>query len=143
MQRFLEYARTAAQAERELVRIRAIKAVAMSALMAAANLPITAASAHVNVDLVAMPGNGEPLFEGSSWPVTPKPTASETTANADAARGSLTDLLILDRYEQRATARRDRAVLHIIARYVLMTVINSCNWRNEPKSIPPIARSMI
>jgi hypothetical protein len=111
----LEYARTAAQAERELARIRAMKAVAMSALMAVANLPIAAVSADVVVDLVAMCGSGEPLFEGSPAPAMPKPTASEPTAKADAGRRSLTDLLILDRYEQRAAARRDRAVLDIIA----------------------------
>ena len=139
----LGYARTAAQAERELARIRAMKAVAMSALMAVANLPIAAVSQHVDVDLVAMCGNDEPLFESSPAPVTPKQTPSEPTGNANAARRSLTDLLILDRYEQRAAARRDRAVLDIIARYVLMTVINRCNWRNEPNPIPSVARSVI
>jgi hypothetical protein len=139
----LEYARTAAQAERELARIRTMKAVAMSALMAAASLPIATVSLHVDVDLVVMSGSGEPLFEGTTAPALAKPTASEPTTNTDTARRSLTDLLILDRYEQRAVARRDRAVLHIVARFVLMTVINSCNWRNAPNPIRPVTLSVI
>ena len=53
----------------------------------------------------------------SPAPATPDLPSSEPT-RADLSR-SLTELLIVDRYEHRATAHRDRPILLIIARHVL------------------------
>ena len=139
----LAFARAAALAERELARIRALKAVAMSTLMAAANLPLAAVVDPADIKLVAIAGSEEPLFERSPTSATPCLPSSGPTPNADALYGFLTELLKLDRYEQRATARRDRDILHVIARHVLMTVVERCNWRNEPNQISSIARSLL
>ena len=138
----LAFARTAAQAELDLARIRGMKTVTMSSLMAAASLPVAAVSHDTEMDLVAISPSGQPLFERAPTPVTSLPL-SRPTGHADALRRSLMELPILDRYEQRAAARRDRAVLHIIARHVLMTVVKSTNWRSEPNQISPIARSAL
>jgi hypothetical protein len=88
----LEFARTAAQAELDLARIRGMKTHTMSSLLAVASLPVAAVT-----QIVDLP----------------------STAHADELRESLTELRLLHRYEQRAAARRDRAVLHIIARIFL------------------------
>ena len=92
----LEVARTAAQAELDLARIRGMKTLTMSSLLAVASLPVAAVT-QITVDL-------------------------PSTAHADELRESLTELRLLHRYEQRAAARRDRAVLHIIARIFLCSL---------------------
>jgi hypothetical protein len=134
----LAFARAAAQAELDLARLRGMKTVAMSSLMAAASLPIAAVWHDTEKDLVATPARGQPLFERAPTPVT---AGLPPTGHADALRRSLTEFQILDRYQQRAEARRDRAVLHTVARHLFMTVVKSRNRRNEPHPIPSIARS--
>ena len=120
----LAFARTAAQAELDLARIRGMKTVAMSLLMAAASLRVAAVSHDTEMDLVAISPSGQPLFERAPTPVTSLPL-SRSTGHADALRRSLMELSILDRYEQRAAARRDRAVLHIIARHMFVIVVKN------------------
>ena len=120
----LAFARTAAQAELDLARIRGMKTVAMSLLMAAASLQVAAVSHDTEMDLVAISPSGQPLFERAPTPVTSLPL-SRSTGHADALRRSLMELSILDRYEQRAAARRDRAVLHIIARHMFVIVVKN------------------
>ena len=122
----LAFARAAAHAERERVRIRALKAAAMSALMAAANLPVVVPHS-ADTERVAFAGSEEALSERSPAPESRFPS-SGPILDADAVNGPLTELRVLDRYEQRALACRDRAFLKIIARRALM----SCIWRNEP-----------
>ena len=129
------FARSAAQAEINLARIRTAKAAIMSSLFSAPSLPAAGVSHGAATDFIAISGSGEPLFERSPAPTT-------ASAPYAALPRSLTELLIVDRYEHRATAHRNRAILHIIARHVLMTVVRSCNWRNEPKKISSIARSV-
>ena len=136
------FARTAAQAEINLARIRSAKAAIMGSLFSAPSLPAAGVSHGAETDLIAISGSGEPLFERSAAPTTASLPSSAPTRHAAALRRSLTELVIVDRYEHRATAHRDRAILHIIARHVLMTVVRSCNWRNEPKKISSIARSV-
>jgi len=116
----LAFARAAAQAQLDLAHIRGMKKVTMSSLIATASLPVATVWHHTEMDLVATPG--QPLFENAPTPATP---SLQPTDHADALRRSLMELQILDRYEQRAGARRDRAVLHIIARHLLMTVVKS------------------
>jgi hypothetical protein len=137
----LAFARSAAQAERELARIRALKGVAMSALMVAANLPVAAIPHPADMGPVASAASGEPLFEASPAAAALRLPSSGPTPDPDALHGSLTEVLILDRYEQRATARRDRVVRNIIARSVLMTVFESSICQNESNLAPPVARA--
>ncbi len=94
----LERARAIAQAELELARVRRVK-VAL----------IERASAF-----------GEPLFNAfvRGRPIVPKPADSSATMpshepdrSAEAIRRVLPELRKLDRYERRAAARRDRAVV--------------------------------
>jgi hypothetical protein len=118
----LESARTAAQAELDVVHIRGMKAATISALVAVANSQITAVSHdHEVKHLVAIPGHGVPLSGLSLKPTTPKLPASEPEPQSEAMRRPLTDILKLDRYERRAIGRRDRAVLQIIARNLLVS----------------------
>ena len=133
----LGHARTAAQAKLDLARIRGIKAVTMRSLMAVADAQIIV-PAHGNE--AGRSGDPVPaLSPGCAMPVLP---ALEPQPQTEAMQ-YLTALLKLDRYEQRATARRDRAVLNIVARRVLMTIIETCNWRNGPNRISSIARSVL
>jgi hypothetical protein len=126
----LAFARIAAQAELDLARIRSAKAATLNSLVAADYWQIAVSARGDEIrHLVAPRESGEPLFERSAAPATPRLPSSGR--HADALRRSLTELLIVDRYEQRVTARRDRAVLLIIARYVLMTVVKSTNWRTQ------------
>jgi hypothetical protein len=129
----LAFARTAAQAEFDLARIRGMKTVTMNSLMAAASLSVAVVLHDIEMDLVAISPSGQPLFERAPTPVTSLPL-SRPTGQADTWRRSLMELPILDRYEQRVTSRRDRAVLQIIARYVLITVIKSTNRRAQSSS---------
>jgi hypothetical protein len=108
----LAFARAAAHAECERVRIRALKAAAMSALMAAANLPVVVPH-FADKERVAIAGSGEGLSEGSPAPASRLPS-SGPTPDADAVNGPLTELRVLDRYEQRAMACRDRAFLNLL-----------------------------
>jgi hypothetical protein len=120
------FARTAAQAELDLARIRGMKTVTMSSLMAAASLPVAAVSHDTEMNLVAISPSAQPLFERAPTPVTNLPL-SRPTGHADTLRRSLMELPILDRYEQRAAALRDRAVLHIIARHAFIIVVQACH----------------
>ena len=126
----LAFARTAAQAELDLARIRGMKTVTMNSIMAAASLSLAVVLHDIEMDHLAISPSGQPLFERAPTPVTSLPL-SRPTGHAEALRRSLTELLIVDRYEQRVVSRRDRAVLHVIARYVLTTVIKSTNWRTQ------------
>jgi hypothetical protein len=49
-------------------------------------------------------------------PTPPSVPSTEPERSAEAVRRALPELLKLDRYERRATARRDRATRHLIAR---------------------------
>jgi hypothetical protein len=125
----LEHARTAARAELAVGQIRGMKAVTMSALMSAASLPVAAVWHDAEMDSVANFASSQSLVECAPTPLSANLPLSQPTGHTDALPRSLLELLILDRYEERASARRDRAVLHIIARHVLMTV-GGMNSRN-------------
>jgi hypothetical protein len=108
----LEAARTAAQAELDLVRIRKIKATTISSFVAAINSQNSFEGAH----LAAMSTLGRPLPELCLMPSTSELPAAERQSQIERMRRLTTDILILDRYERRAIGRRDRAVLQIAGR---------------------------
>ena len=130
------FARSAAQAEINLARIRTAKAAIMSSLFSAPSLPAAAVVPTVPQRILLQ------FLVAESRCLNARPRRQPPPHHDAALPRSLTELLIVDRYEHRATAHRNRAILHIIARHVLMTVVRSCNWRNEPKKISSIARSM-
>ena len=118
----LQHARTAAEAELDLLRIRAIKAVAMRSLTAAVDAPMSGPLHGNEVRRI-----GDPLPALSPKCAMSSPPASKPPLQNEPMR-DLTVLLKLDRNEQRATARRDRAFLHIVARLMLMTAFERCHW---------------
>jgi hypothetical protein len=61
---------------------------------------------------------GQPL--NLSLPVPRSMPSSEPERSAEAVRRALPELLKLDRYERRATSRRDRAARQIVARKLLL-----------------------
>ena len=102
-------ARTAAEAELDLARVRRTK-VAL----------IELAAAQETGDLQA-PRAGEDGHAGPSRTTesteSPDPTPSqELDRSAEAVRRVLPELLKLDRYERGASARRDRAIREIVKR---------------------------
>jgi hypothetical protein len=64
------------------------------------------------------------MDRGLPWdPIVPAPPelpTSEPERSAEAVRRALPELVKLDRYERRATARRNRASRHIAARRMLL-----------------------
>jgi hypothetical protein len=130
----LAFARIAAQAERDLARMRSAKAASMNSLLTAANWQTTAVWPGAEMDLVAFPGSDQPLFGPSRALAASTLFSSKPRRLTEAIRRPLRELSTLDGYERRATGRRDRAVLQIIARNVLSkaNVTISCNWQNEP-----------
>ena len=100
----LEIARSIARAELDLAQIRRTK-VAVIARM------------YVTRFLTSI-DRGLPL--SLTVPVAPSMPSSELERSAEAVRRALPELLKLDRYERRATARRDRASRQIIARKMLL-----------------------
>jgi hypothetical protein len=131
----LAFARTAAQAEVDLARIRRAKGAIMNSLEGAAHSQIAVSAPGDEFrHCVATPQSGEPSFEPSRvLPSTPSP---ERKRLAETMRTLLTDLLKLDRYERRATGRRDRAVAQIVSNKLFAT-IKSCDRQNEPNLSSP------
>jgi hypothetical protein len=112
----LEIARSVARAEFELAQIRRVK-VALIGRMSRfgefeARKPLVTLR-DVNRMLTS-------IAQGLPWdpsaPAPPELPSSEPERTAEAVRRALPELLKLDRYERRATARRDRASHEIIAR---------------------------
>jgi hypothetical protein len=97
-----------------------IAATATGSAVAAADaeiLEFARTAAQAELDLERTRGM-KTLTMNSLLAVASLPVAA-STAHADELRESLPELRLLHRYEQRAAARRDRAVLHIIARIFL------------------------
>jgi hypothetical protein len=113
----LAHARAAARAERVLTTIRASKAVAMRALIAAVDRP-----PEPSMDTSHILGCGEPVRALSPPCMTPGRPASSPQRHAEMFR-ELTTLLRLDRYEKRASAGRHRVIAQIAARSIFLTVV--------------------
>ncbi len=129
----LEFGRLAAKAELDIAHIRRIKAATMNSLMTSIG-QIAAASQTAEAPVVAISGASERLSEGLPEPPAPPLLSPGPGQLRDTMRTSLAALATIDRYERRATARRDRAVLQLIARTIWIDAIKGCNRQNEPNS---------
>jgi hypothetical protein len=112
----LEIARLIARAELDLVQIRRTK-VALIARMSEfgeLEVPNPLRTCRDVTRFLASFDRGLPL--SLAVPASPSMPFSEPERSAEAVRRALPELLKLDRYERRATARRDRASRQIIAR---------------------------
>jgi hypothetical protein len=116
----LGFGRLAAKAELDIAHIRGLKAARMNALMAAIQAQIAAVAQAAENSCVAISGISEQSPEG--LPATAA-LASELEPLREAMRTSLAALAIIDRYERRAIAKRDRAIMQIIARTVWIDTI--------------------
>jgi hypothetical protein len=116
----LEIARSVARAEFELAQIRRVK-VAMIVRISefgafeVSNPLGTFRQIKRNLNLI---DRGLPW--DSNAPAPPQMPSSEPERSAEAVRRALPELLKLDRYERRATARRDCAARQLFARKTLV-----------------------
>jgi hypothetical protein len=115
MQWFLEYARAFAQAELDLARVRRAKVALMERASAFGELdpPQLTVTQMIRVFNAFERGRlivPKPIDASATMP-SPEPDRS-----AEAARRVLPELRKLDRYERRAAAQRDRAVLDMYGR---------------------------
>jgi hypothetical protein len=118
----LEFARIAAQAEVDLAHIRRLRATALNALGMAANWQVAAIAQTAKTHRVTTPCGASRCVNAFPNGVASTMPSSEAGRLTDVMRKPLTELLILDRYELRATARRDRALLQIVGRGLLMNI---------------------
>ena len=110
----LEVARAVARAEFELAQIRRVR-VALIARMAEFGefeVPDPLRTCRDVIRSLTSIDRGRPC----DLPTPPSVPSTEPERSAEAVRRALPELLKLDRYERRATARRDRATRHLIAR---------------------------
>jgi hypothetical protein len=110
----LEVARAVARAEFELAQIRRVR-VALIARMAEfgeLEVPDPLRTCRDVIRSLTSIDRGRPC----DLPTPPSVPSTEPERSAEAVRRALPELLKLDRYERRATARRDRATRHLIAR---------------------------
>ena len=118
----LDLARSVAEAEFDLARIRRTKAGLIAQMSAFGEIDRPSEMdewRRMNEAIrVAIKGvkRGEPFPDPLIRPPPPEMPSSEPERTAEAVRRALTELLQLSRYEKRAAARRDRATRHIIAR---------------------------
>ena len=112
----LEVARAVARAEFDLAQIRRVR-VALIARMAEFGefeVPDQLPTCRGVIRFLTSIDRGRPC--DLSVPTPPSMPSSEPERTAEAVRRALPELLKLDRYERRATARRDGATRQLIAR---------------------------
>jgi hypothetical protein len=116
----LEIARSIARAELDLVQIRHVKVALIAQMSEFGELegPNPLRTGRDVMRFLTSIDRGLPL--SLSVPVPPMMPSSEPERSAEAVRRALPELVKLDRYERRATARRDRASHEIIARKMLL-----------------------
>jgi hypothetical protein len=109
----LEYARDAPQATIDLARVRRVKIALIERALGALDRPRIFNS-------VQEIGRSSSSIERGERPTSPErvePSATmpsqESDRTAEAMRRALPELIKLDRYESRAAARRDRAILEV------------------------------
>jgi hypothetical protein len=104
----LEHARTAAEAELELRRVRCVKVALIERVYAFGSLETPTRFRSINEELRWLKGLGPPI------PKLQDPAATmpqqEPYRSSEAIRRLLPELIKLDRYERRAVSRRDRAI---------------------------------
>lgn len=118
----LELARTAAEAEFELARVRRVRLALIERVSALGGLkmPTHFRSAEDEVRWLIAMGNWvnhakgrRPRMPQLKDPATTLP-ATEPHRSSEAVRRLLPDLIKLDGYEMRAVGRRDRAIRHLM-----------------------------
>ena len=115
----LEIARSIARAELDLIQIRRAK-VALVARMSEfgeLEVPNPLRTCRDVMRFLTSIDRGQLL--SLTVPMPPSMPSSEPERSAEAVRRALPELLKLDRYERRATARRDRASREVLARKML------------------------
>jgi hypothetical protein len=113
----LELARTAAQAELDLARIRQVRVALIQRLSAVGTFDVPQGPSERRRDVM------DSVITFGQTGKFPKPVDAAATMPqtepgraAEAMRGALPELLKLDRYEQRAAGRRERSVRTILDR---------------------------
>jgi hypothetical protein len=113
----LEYARTAAQAELDLARVRQVKVALIQRVSAlgALDAPQVFGSSAEEIRYL------KSILSGRAPPILPERIDSSATMpaqeperTAEAVRRMLPELIKLNRYESRAVSRRDRAIREIV-----------------------------
>ena len=117
----LEQARTAAQAEFDLARVRHVKVALIQRVSAlgAFDAPQVFGSWAEEIRYLKsiLSGRAPPILPEPIDPLASMPT-QEPERTAEAIRRTLPELRKLDRYESRAIARRDRAIREITKRSI-------------------------
>jgi len=116
----LEFARAAAQAEFDLAQIRRVRVALIERTSAFGEfeVPDPLGTFRGIKRILNVIDRGLPWH--STVPAPPELPSSEPERTAEAVRRALPELLKLDRYERRASARRDRATRQIVARKMLL-----------------------
>lgn len=117
----IEQARTAAQAEFDLARIRHVKVALIQRVSAlgALDAPQVFGSSAEEIRYLKsiLSGRAPPILPEPVDPLATMPTR-EPERTAEAIRRALPELRKLNRYESRAVARRDRAIREITRRSI-------------------------
>jgi hypothetical protein len=113
----LEHARTAAQAELDLARVRQVKValIERASALGALDAPQVFGSLAQGIRYFksVLSGRSPPALQQRIAPSATMPS-EEPERTAEAVRRALPELAKLDRYESRAVARRDRAISQIV-----------------------------
>jgi exonuclease VII large subunit len=109
----LEAARTVAQAELDLARVRRAKIALMESVFAFGELDLSQVQS-VAVEAIQLFKSGVAALPGAIDSSVTRPM-QQPDRRAEAMRRALPDLIRLDRYERRFCVVRDRAVLSMIA----------------------------
>ncbi len=113
----LQHARTAAQAELDLARVRQVKVALIERVSALGALDTPQAfgslAEQIRYFRSILSGRAPPILPEPIDPLATMPT-QEPERTAEAVRRALPELLKLNRYESRAVSRRDRAIRQIV-----------------------------
>jgi len=117
----LEHARSAAQAEFDLVQIRRVRVAMLQVMSECGQLEapeLFRTFRDIKHALNAI-DRGQPLDPHLTVPSPPEMPSSEQERSAEAMRRALPELLTLNSYGRRAAGRRDRAIRRVIASKLL------------------------
>jgi hypothetical protein len=110
----LEIARSIARAEFELAQIRRIRVALLERMSEFGEFEVRRISIKEEIRQCRRAlKRGDPLFALSPALPAPEMPSAEPARTAEAVRRALPELVKLDRYERRATARRDRLVARL------------------------------
>jgi hypothetical protein len=117
----IEIARSVARAEFELAQIRRVKVALIARMSEFGEFEVWRISIKEEIRRCGRAlKRGDPIFALSPALSAPEMPSVESERTAEAVRRALPELVKLDRYERRASARRDRASRQIVARRMLL-----------------------